>query len=322
MPSPLVSTKIAEFMQLADMAFNKSLEGQTAQAQLWKQFTTEVPSATRSNVYPWMAKTTGINKWEGDRIIQTATARTYQLENETFEGTIGFDMNDVADDQLDIYSKPLEQLAQDVAEFPLFKLTEKIVAGNSTVCWDNQFFFDVDHPVDIDDASKGTQSNNLIGAGYNLAADPIAAFKAVRAAQRRWKRTDGRRTGYLGNLIIVGPDLEEPARQIEQAFNVVKVVKNVAASENVAATSTENIFKGEVSVMVLDELDASAWYLADVRKPIKPMLLQTRTPPQFDILGNRDHANVFNRRQLLAGVDFRMGFGYTFPGLMFRAAAS
>lgn len=322
MPSPLITQKIQEFFQVAHPAFMNMLASIPA---TYQQYATEIPSTTERNVYPWLAKTTGIREWVGDRVVQNIASRSYELANKHWEGTLGFDIDKISDDMIGLYKAPLEQLSQDAAEFKNFKLAEQLELGTTELCWDNQFFFDVDHPVNIDDASKGVQSNRLTGSTFDLTVDPVAAFKNVRAAQRKWMRDDGRRAGLLGKLIVVGPDLEEPARQIEKAFNVVKVIRNVAGTENVAAAGAENIFQGEVSVLVLDHLVATAgnpWYLFDVSKSVKPLIWQNRQDPMFDVLDQRTAGNVFSSRQVLAGVDFRGAPGYTFPGLAFRGAGS
>jgi phage major head subunit gpT-like protein len=83
----------------------------------WDKLMTEVPSASRTQQYPFMGRTTRFREWKGSRVIQSAEAKLYALTNRHFEDTIGLDVDDIKDDQYGVYSKVFEQLGWDTKVF-------------------------------------------------------------------------------------------------------------------------------------------------------------------------------------------------------------
>jgi len=53
-----------------------------------------------------------------------------------------------------------------------------------------------------------------------------------------------------------------------------------------------------------------AWYLMDLSKPIKPIILQVRKQPQFVSMDKPDDENAFMRKKYRYGVDDRKNVGY------------
>lgn len=54
----------------------------------------------------------------------------------------------------------------------------------------------------------------------------------------------------------------------------------------------------------------SGWYLLDLSRPVKPVILQRRQQPQFVALDRPDDESVFMRKKFLYGVDDRKNVGY------------
>jgi phage major head subunit gpT-like protein len=52
------------------------------------------------------------------------------------------------------------------------------------------------------------------------------------------------------------------------------------------------------------------WFLLDLRRPIKPIILQMRKRPEFVALDNPEDHNVFMRKQFIYGVDDRKNVGF------------
>jgi len=320
----LSNTKLDEFNQIARFEFETSFADASANLA-YRMITTELPSTTKKNLYPWLASIPGFREWIGDRVVHRLAARTYELENKHYENTFAVDKNDLADDNIGIYRPAFQLQGRLAAEFKGQEIAKKLAAGTTELGWDNQFFFDVDHPVDIDASGAGTQSNKLTGATYDMrtAGNEMTAYLAARTAMRKWKREDGQAAGFVGNLIIVGPDLEAAAMRVRASMTTT-VIRNVAGTENVGAVLAPTPLSSAPEVLVLDQIDSSGgvWYLADVSKPIKPMLWQNRQDVMFDVLDRRTDENVFSRREIIWGADFRGAAGFTFPGMIFRMSPS
>jgi phage major head subunit gpT-like protein len=54
----------------------------------------------------------------------------------------------------------------------------------------------------------------------------------------------------------------------------------------------------------------TGWYLMDLSKPIKPMILQRRKMPEFVAMDRQDDESVFTRKKFRYGVDDRKNVGF------------
>jgi phage major head subunit gpT-like protein len=182
-----------------------------------------------------------------------------------------------------------------------------IRAGEATVCYDGQYFFDNDHPVDMANAGLGVQSN--LYTATPLTADNYAA---MRAAMMAWKGEDGRPLTTMPTLLVVPPQLEVVAKRIINADLVANAAGTAAVS---------NVLKGSAEVLVVAEFaDAPLdWYLIDDSKPIKPFVYQDREAPTFTYLTDPTSDNVFNKKEYVYGVDARGQAGYALWFLALKA---
>lgn len=312
----ITPSKLEEFFQGINFAFNIGVQSAPT---FYNDIATIVPSTSERNVYPFLSNAPGLREWVGSRILNNVAARNYTLENKHFEGGLEVDRNKLEDDTYGIYAPMSQMLGQHVSEFPDRKIAEVCEAGTTAVCWDGQFFFDTDHPVDPDNAGAGTNSNKLVGAGYDLAvADPLVPYAAARAAMQLWKREDGLQMGIIPDTIMVHPNEEKFALQIANAAMTAQAVGSAAAG-------VSNVFGGGIKVLVNPYLTVTSgrpWYLLCTKKAIKPFLWQTRKPAELVALTNITDANVFYQRKFVWGVDLRANAGYTFPFLAFRMSAS
>ena len=64
-----------------------------------------------------------------------------------------------------------------------------------------------------------------------------------------------------------------------------------------------------------------AWYLVDCSQAIKPILLQERQAPTFDMVTDMTDSHVFKTGEYLMGGEARAAAGYTYPQLAHRSKA-
>jgi phage major head subunit gpT-like protein len=160
------------------------------------QIAMTIPSTTAENVYDWLADNFGIREWVGDRVMQNVGKYDYTLKNKDYEGTVKVKRNSIEDDQYGSYGKLFEQMGDSVTQFPDKLLYSVLKAGDSTLCFDGQYFFDVDHPVGLP-GKEASVSNHMGGAGAGwylvdsskvlkpLIWQPRSSFKMVRMDQER-----------------------------------------------------------------------------------------------------------------------------------------
>lgn len=289
----------------------------------WNLYGTEMPSGSERTVHSWLEQQTGLREWVGARIINNVIARDYTLANKLFELTIGLDANKVADDTFGVFGPAVDQIGQQSALWPDDQMTATLIAGITKLCWDGQYFFDTDHPVDLDDGSKGTYSNKLIGAGYDLTADPIAAWDAVSATAMEVLDTAGRPVmTEAPDTIMCSPRLRRYAMVVANAGLTAQAIKNAALTDNVGGAGVTNVFEGSVRVIVNSRLPSAGnvWYALKTSGPIRPLIWQLREAPMLTARNQPDDPKVFDENTFLYGVKARGAAGYSFPWLAYRAS--
>jgi phage major head subunit gpT-like protein len=297
-----------QFEQRFQGAFEK-------QSSYWEKYAEEVPSSTDKNVYGWIADIAGMRKWDGPRHITNVVSRSYELKNEDFEKTIALDRNKFEDDQFSFFSKSVDMLGMQAKWWPDDIMTAALVAGITSLCWDGQFFFDSDHPVNLDNPAAGTFSNRFDSTTSGARPLNAANYAFVRASMMKIPGEDGRPLRVKPNVLMVPPDLEATGRQILNADFIAQAV-----GSNAAEMQT-NVWKSSAELVVNERLtDSATWYLFSNDRGIKPLLFQQRKAPEFVFLNKPTDNNAFFDKQLIFGVDSRGAAGYSLPFLAARAS--
>lgn len=126
---------------------------------MWQGIAMEVSSTTFEEEYPWLKETDGIREWIGDRQILQLEAEGYKIRNRDFEKTLGVDRNIIKDDRLGLMTPRLMTMGEDAGRFPDELVFDTLNRGFEEKCFDGQFFFDSDHPVQVDELTTATASN-------------------------------------------------------------------------------------------------------------------------------------------------------------------
>ncbi|WP_454908390.1 Mu-like prophage major head subunit gpT family protein [Variovorax gossypii] len=151
----------------------------------WSRIATPVPSTTGEEKYGWLGKTTKFREWIGDRQYQNLKVHDYAIKNKTFENTVTVPRDDIDDDTYGVYNMPMQLLGEDAALHPDELVFKLLAQGETTKCYDGQFFFDTDHPVGLEGQVQSV-SNHGGGSGtgwYLLNVGKL--LKPVILQQRR-----------------------------------------------------------------------------------------------------------------------------------------
>ncbi|MCY0966135.1 Mu-like prophage major head subunit gpT family protein [Parathalassolituus penaei] len=135
----------------------------------YSQVATVVPSTTKSNTYGWLGSMPGFREWIGDRVMNSIKEHGYSITNKTFESSIAVNRDDIEDDNLGIYKPMVQELAREGAEFPDELVFALLASGWANTCYDGQYFFDTDHPVNSAHDGTGTDAsvaNVLVNGSY------------------------------------------------------------------------------------------------------------------------------------------------------------
>jgi phage major head subunit gpT-like protein len=156
----------ASSLQSLQQGFNAAfLQGFGTVTPSWPQVAMRVPSTTKTENYGWMKELPGMREWVGQRVVHNLEASGAQLTNKSYEHTIGVDRDDIADDQLGIYSPMFSMQGEIAARHPDELVWGLLPRGFTTFGFDGQYFFHTDHVGYTDTGAETSWSNTGGGAG-------------------------------------------------------------------------------------------------------------------------------------------------------------
>lgn len=269
-------------------------------------FFTKVPSTNEFNTYGWLANVTGMREWIGPRIVDGLKERSYTIYNKDYEKTLAVARNAIDDGNVADAVMAMEQLVTVTQQLPDDLLLGLLEGGQAAtvggLAYDGQFFYDTDHPTDIDLVS-GTQ-RNYYASGLALDATNL---KAAIAAMQSFKGENGKPlgVGQNGLVLLVSPSQWGTALDATEAKTVS------TGGENILAT------KFNVKPIQWARLGSTTrWFIFDLASPgPKPFILQNRKSPVYVSKTRPEDDNVFWDKQFVWGSDARQGAGY---GLWFK----
>jgi phage major head subunit gpT-like protein len=148
--------------------FRKNFEdGKTKAEPMFNAVATVVPSTTKSNTYGWLGQWPGFREWIGDRQLKSIKEHSYAITNKDYESTVAVDRNDIEDDSLGVYAPMMNEMGYAASVFPDELVFPLLTAGFTTLCYDGQYYFDTDHPVNaaVDGSGADTSFANVIVDG-------------------------------------------------------------------------------------------------------------------------------------------------------------
>lgn len=167
-------------------------EFQNAQAATptdWARIATLVPSSSASNTYGWLGQFPTFREWLGDRVLKNMAAHSYSITNKKFESSVGVPRDSIEDDQIGVYKPLFAEMGRASTSHPDELVFGLLKAGLTTLCYDEQFFFDTDHPVypSTDGTGQAVSVSNYqegVGPAWYL-LDVSRAIKPIIFQNRR-----------------------------------------------------------------------------------------------------------------------------------------
>lgn len=257
--------------------------GFAAASPFYPQLCTIFPSKGADEQYGWLGSMPGVREWTGDRIFNSLRAAHFTLANKLWESSVAIEKDDIDDDRLGMYGPQLEALGAEAAYHPDELLTQVLVAGESSACFDGQYFYDTDHSW----GDSGTQSNDLT---YNASdhtaiteAEFAAAYHQARTAMLNFKNDQGKSfvrptIRPLPNLLLMVP----AALELVAVKALTKVLVNAGET---------NVVLDTPKIMALPDSYFSSgvkFYLHNLGSTLKPFVFQARRPLQRQMKGMDD----------------------------------
>lgn len=127
-------------------------------------------SDQESETYKWLGTSPVMREWIGGRQAKGFRENGFTIKNKTFEATLEVMVDEIRRDKTGQVMLRIQQLAERANDHDAKLLSSLILAGESALCYDGQYFFDTDHS----EGDSGSQSNDLT----NNIATPTAPTPA------------------------------------------------------------------------------------------------------------------------------------------------
>ena len=110
-----------------------------------------------SETYKWLGMSPMMREWVGGRQAKGFRENGITITNKEFEATLEVLVKELRRDKTGQVMVRVRELAERTNAHWAKLLTTLVIDGESTVCYDGQFFFDTDHA----EGDSGTQSNDI-----------------------------------------------------------------------------------------------------------------------------------------------------------------
>jgi len=114
-------------------------------------------SDQESETYKWLGQVPTMRNWIGGRQSKGFTTNGLTIENKHFEATLEIPLVDLRRDKTGQIEVRINELADRTNTHWAQLLSKLIIGGESTVCYDDQYYFDTDHK----EGESGLQSNKI-----------------------------------------------------------------------------------------------------------------------------------------------------------------
>ena len=265
----------------------------------WPKIAMLIESTNSKNDYSWVQYFPKMREWIGEKVIKALAGENYIIPNKDWEATIEVDRNDIQDDQLGIYRPQAQMAGYSAAQLPDEIVFALLNNGFAQKCYDGKNFFATDHPV----GGKNVSNKLTKVLDISTFAKARASYGAARVALLNMKDDEGRPLNINPNVLAVPPALEAEARILTMAEKF--------------KDDDPNPYKGTAEVVTDSRItSATAWFLLDTTKPMKPLIYQERTKPNFveqtDMSGGAVPDSVFMQKKYRYSVECRAAGGYGF----------
>lgn len=276
----------------------------------------EVPSSSRSTLHGWLADQSSVSEWLGKRKARSMGTRHWEVVNRSWELTYQFEVNQILDDLSGLVASAIMKARSNGGKWARHEDTlcaAALEAGTTANCYDGQFFFDTDHPTDLEGITSGTFSNVITGALTH--ANLYVALKRILG----FKNPDGSPMVPPGaKLKLMTP----PA--LMDAVDSILFVKSLTAAAAYALFGTsgasENPLYQRLDPVQNQYLTSdTAWYVIAEADGIKPVMFQRRQAVESQELGPGSQL-YFDEKKVQIGGDSRYEASVTLPQLALRGA--
>lgn len=272
---------------------------------------TWIPGAARlfesnqeSETYKWLGMAPQMREWVGGRQPRGFRENGITIANKRYEATLEVSLDEIRRDKTGQVMARVQELAERTNAHWASLLSALLIAGESTACYDGQFFFDTDHS----EGDSGSQSNDI--------TNDITTTTAPTAAEMQTSI-------LLATQAILGfkDDTGEPMNENAREFSVMIPVPYLNACAT--ALGATIIAQTSNSIMALGSLGGFTYRMAVNPRltwttkfalfrtdgPVSALIRQEEEGVTIDALAEGSEEEFKNDRHLY-GVKARRNVGY------------
>jgi phage major head subunit gpT-like protein len=264
-------------------------------------------SDQEAETYAWLGMSPQMREWVGERQAKGLGEFSYSITNKEFEATLEILRSEVRRDKSGQVMTRVRELARRANSHWAKLLTDVIEAGEDTVCYDGQFFFDDDH----EEGDSGSQSNDIT---TDISALPTQVHGST--TQPSGEEMALAILASIEQLMGLKDDQGEPLNEMENSFAVM--VPTGLSSATWSAVRNQAFGNGATN-----PLQSSDFNIMPVVNPrlswtdkfatfatggeVKPLIRQEEVPVDFD-----GEDLTFRKNKYLYGTYASRNVGYGF----------
>ena len=265
---------------------------------------TDIPITGDTLRNPFLGDIPGWRDWVDVRAHQAPNTYSYSVTiDHPREVTVEVARTAQSDDQTGQLRGLAANLGRSAIRDRYNALIAALLAGDASLCYDGQFFFDTDHPQ----ATLAGVAETV--ANYGTTSFSAESVESTVAAMKLFRSTQGNPLSVQPNLLICGPKLEWRARRV---FNSTVTVWDTNAGGGTLPTASDNVLQGLMQIIVSPNITGYDWFLVDTSHMVKPLLLvhNVEDRPEINVLDVGSQYTTLTDMILLAGRDrYKIGYG-------------
>lgn len=161
-----------------------------------------------TETYAWLGQTPAMREWVGGRNAKKLLESSFEIRNKHYEATLDILVSDLRRDKSGQAMIRIREQARRANSHWASLLSTLIINGESTTCYDGQYFFDTDHS----EGSSGSQSNDISVDISGLPVDINGTTTAPSAGEMQLSIVDGVQA-IMGFKDDQGEPMNEDANQ-------------------------------------------------------------------------------------------------------------
>lgn len=235
--------------------FYRTLE-QNPHGQTLDAITNLFTSDQDGEQYNWLGMAPVMQEWIGGRNAKGFRENGLRIENLHFESTIEVLVKELRRDKSGQVMLRIQEMADRANTHWISLISKLIIAGESQVCYDGQYFFDTDHS----EGDSGTQSNSISVDISELPASVhgVATAPSVEEMQQAIFKGITQISGFVD-------DQGEPINETAQQFIVVVPTSLAVTAHNsvtmnrAAGEQAQGLMPTNLSVSVMQNPRLNTW---------------------------------------------------------------